>query len=151
MSFRHHKQSVPSSIEICCHSLYLQIDGKIFRWILLLVCQFLLIKKARYTILWSWLLSIYSQMVYYEPFKVTIDALELAEIIINILVRYHSLLYSIVINWSSFLYQKLVIVILFCWNKKKTLNYIYPKNWWSNRETQNNSMKAYLKAFVNYK
>ena len=37
-------------------------------------------------------------MVYYKPVKVTIDALGLAKVIINMVVRHHSLSDSIVTN-----------------------------------------------------
>ena len=37
-----------------------------------------------------------TKMVYYEPVKVTIDAPGLAEVIINMVVRYHGVLESIV-------------------------------------------------------
>ena len=39
-----------------------------------------------------------TKMVYYESVKVTIDALGLAEVIINVLVRHYDLLNSIVNN-----------------------------------------------------
>ena len=38
-------------------------------------------------------------MVYYKPIKVTINTPKLAKVIINIVVRHHGLLDSIISNW----------------------------------------------------
>ncbi len=43
-----------------------------------------------------------TKMVYYELVKVTIDALGLAEVILDIIVRHHGLPDSIVSNWAQF-------------------------------------------------
>ena len=40
----------------------------------------------------------FTKMVYYEPVKITINAPSLAEVIINVVVRHHSLLDLIVTN-----------------------------------------------------
>ena len=37
-----------------------------------------------------------TKMVHYKPVKITIDAPDLAEVIINVVVRYHNLLDSII-------------------------------------------------------
>ncbi len=42
-----------------------------------------------------------TKMVHYEPFKVTIDASALAEVIIKRVVQHHSLPNSIVSDWRS--------------------------------------------------
>ena len=39
-----------------------------------------------------------TKMVHYEPFKITLDASGLAKVIINMVVRHHGLLDSIVTN-----------------------------------------------------
>ena len=46
------------------------------------------------------------KMVQYEPFKVTIDALGLAEVIIDVIVWHHGLPDSIVTNRGSFFTSK---------------------------------------------
>lgn len=42
-------------------------------------------------------------MIYYKPVKIMIDALGLAEIIIDIVMYHHDILESIVINWGLYL------------------------------------------------
>lgn len=42
-----------------------------------------------------------TKMVYYKAVKTTIDALELVEVIINIVVRYHDIPESIICDSSS--------------------------------------------------
>ena len=41
-----------------------------------------------------------TKMVYYKPVKVIVHALDLAEVIINVVVRYHGLFNSIVGDWE---------------------------------------------------
>ncbi len=90
-------------------------------------------------------------MVYYEPVKVTIDAPDLAEMIINIVVHYHEVPESIVTDrgllftskfWSSLCY--------FLGIKKKLSTAFYPQTD-SQTERQISTMEAYLRAFVNWK
>ena len=47
-----------------------------------------------------------TKMVHYKPIKVTIDALGLAEVIIDVVVRHYGLPDSIVTNWKSFFTSK---------------------------------------------
>ena len=47
-----------------------------------------------------------TKMVYYEPVKIIIDALSLAEVIINVVVRHHGLSDSIITNRGSFFTSK---------------------------------------------
>ena len=47
-----------------------------------------------------------TKMVYYEPVKVIVDALGLAEVIIDVVVRHHSLPDSIITNRGSFFTSK---------------------------------------------
>ena len=55
----------------------------------------------------NWLMK----MVYYEPVKVTIDAPGLAEVIINMVVRYYSLSYSIMIERTSLFTSKFWLLL----------------------------------------
>ena len=50
----------------------------------------------------DWLMK----MVYYKLVKVTIDALDLAEVMIDVIVRYQGLLNSIITNQGSFFTSK---------------------------------------------
>ena len=47
-----------------------------------------------------------TKMVYYKPVKVTIDALGLAEVIINVVVRHHGLSDSIITDRGSLFTSK---------------------------------------------
>ena len=47
-----------------------------------------------------------TKMVYYEPVKVTIDALGLAEVILDVVIRHHGLPDSIVTDRGSFFTAK---------------------------------------------
>ena len=91
------------------------------------------------------------KMVYYKPVKVTIDAPGLADVIINVVVRHHGLLDSIVTNqrllftlkfWSSLCY--------FLGIKQKLSTAFHPQ---TDRQTkrQDSMIEAYLWAFVNFK
>ena len=91
-----------------------------------------------------------TKIVYYEPVKVIIDTPGLAEVIINVLVWYHGLPDLIVTNrgflftpkfWSSLGY--------FLGVKQRLLTAFHPQTD-GQTERQNITMKAYLRAFVNF-
>ena len=91
-----------------------------------------------------------TKMVHYEPVKVTIDALRLAEVIIDVVVRHHSLPDSIISNrgaiftskfWSSLCY--------FLGIKRKLLTAFHPQTDGQTKR-QSSTMEAYLRAFVNF-
>ncbi len=89
-------------------------------------------------------------MFYYVPIKVTIDALDLAVVIIRVFVRYHAVPESIVMDqgllftskfWSSPCY--------FLEIKKKLSTAVYPQTD-GQTERQNSTMEVYLRTFVNW-
>ena len=91
-----------------------------------------------------------TKMVHYEPIKVTIDAPGLAEVIIDMVVRHHSLPDSIISDrgaiftskfWSSLCY--------FLGIKRRLSTAFYPQTDGQN-ERQNSTIEAYLRAFVNF-
>lgn len=47
-----------------------------------------------------------TKMLYYKPVKTTINVASLAEVIIDLVIRYYSLLESIISNWSLLLISK---------------------------------------------
>lgn len=47
-----------------------------------------------------------TKMIHYKSVKVTIDTIGLLEIIINIVIRHHKVLISIVMDWGSFFISK---------------------------------------------
>ena len=89
-------------------------------------------------------------MVYYEPVKITIDAPGLAEVIIDIVVRHHNLLDSIVTDRGSLFTSKLwSLLCYFLGIKRRLSTAVYPQ---TDEQTkrQNSTMEAYLLAFVNF-
>ncbi len=90
-----------------------------------------------------------TKMIHYEPIKVTIEVPGLAELIIDVIVRYHGVPESIVIDRGSLFTSKFWSLLgSFLGIKKKLSTAFYPP---TNRQTerQNSTMGAYLKPFVN--
>ncbi len=63
-----------------------------------------------------------TKMVYYEPIKVTIDAPGLAEVIINVIVRHHGVLESIVTDRGSLFTSKFWSLLCYFLSIKKKLS-----------------------------
>ena len=91
------------------------------------------------------------KMVYYELVKVTIDAPGLAKIIINVVVRHHGLLDSIVTNWGSFFISKFWSLLCYFLGIKQRLSTTFHPQIDGQTERQNSIMEAYLQAFINFK
>ena len=64
------------------------------------------------------------KMVYYEPIKVMINTPDLAEIIINMIVCYHRVSKSIIIDWSLLFISKLWFLLCYFLEIKKS--YLQP-------------------------
>ena len=60
-------------------------------------------------------------MVYYEPVKITINALELAEVIIDVLICQHSLLNSIITDRGLFFTLKFWLLLCYFFGMKQRL------------------------------
>lgn len=64
-------------------------------------CQFLSIGKVTYIdtilVIVDWL----KKIVYYQPVKITVDALDFVEVILDMVVPHHGLPNSIVSDWGS--------------------------------------------------
>lgn len=89
-------------------------------------------------------------MMHYKVIKITIDALGLAEIILDVVVNYHNLLYSIFSNrgslfnskfWSSLLY--------FLGINRRLFTSFYPPIDGQIKQ-QKSIIKNYLFVFVNF-
>ena len=89
------------------------------------------------------------RIVHYEPVKVTINALGLAKVIINMVVRHHGVLESIVTNEDSFFISKFWFLLCYFLEIKKKLFTDFHTQTNGQTERQNSTMEAYLKAFVN--
>ena len=89
-------------------------------------------------------------MVHYEPVKVIIDALGLAEVIIDVVVRHHGLPDSIVINCGSVFTSKFWSSLCYFLEIKRRLSTAFYPQTNGQTERQNSTMEAYLRVFVNY-
>ena len=90
-------------------------------------------------------------MVYYKPVKITIDAPGLAEFIIDLIVRHHGLSDSIVIDKGSLFTSKFWLLLCYFLDIKRRLSTVFHLQTDGQTERQNSTMKAYLRAFVNFK
>ena len=90
-------------------------------------------------------------MIHYKLIKITIDALGLAEVIIDVVIQHHGLSDSIITNrgflftlkfWSSFCY--------FLGIKCRLSTAVHPQID-SQTKRQNSTIEAYLQAFINFK
>ena len=91
-----------------------------------------------------------TKMVHYELVKVTIDTPGLAEVIINVVVRHHSLPDSIITNWGSFFTSKFWSSLCYFFGIKRKLSTVFHLQTDGQTERQNSTIKAYLRAFVNF-
>ena len=91
-----------------------------------------------------------TKMVYYEPVKVTIDALGLAEVILDVVVRHHGLPDSIVSDRGSLFTSKFWSSLCYFLGIKRRLSTAFHPQTDGQTERQNSTMEAYLRAFVNF-
>ena len=91
-----------------------------------------------------------TKMVHYEPVKVTINAPGLAEVIIDVVVRYHGLPDSIVTNRGSLFTSKFWSSLCYFLGIKRKLFTAFHPQTDGQTERQNSTMEAYLRAFVNF-
>ena len=91
-----------------------------------------------------------TKMVYYKPVKITIEAPDLAKVIINIVIRHHGLLDSIITDWGFLFTSKFWSLLCYFLGIKKRLSTAFYPQTDGQTERQNSTMEAYLKAFVNW-
>ena len=89
-----------------------------------------------------------TKMMYYEPVKVIIDAPGLAEVIIDVVVWYHSLSDLIVTDRSSFFTSKFWSSLCYFLGVKRKLSTAFHPQTDGQTERQNSTMEVYLRAFV---
>lgn len=90
-------------------------------------------------------------MVNYKPVKVTINAVGLVEVILDIVIQYHGFLDLIIIHRGLFFNSN--FWLLFCYFlgiKQKLFTVFYPQTK-SLTEKQNNTVEAHFYAFINCK
>ena len=88
----------------------------------------------------DWLIK----MVYYKSVKITINAPGFAKVIINVVMRYHGLLDSIVINKGLFFTLKFWSLLCYFFYIKQRLFITFYCQTNSQIERQNSIIKAYL-------
>ena len=91
-----------------------------------------------------------TKMVHYEPVKVTIDALGLAEVILDVVVCHHGLPDSIVTNRGSLFTSKFWSSLCYFLGIKQRLSIAFYPQTNGQTERQNSTMEAYLRVFVNF-
>ena len=92
----------------------------------------------------------FTKMVYYEPVKVTIDAPELAKVILNVVVWHRGLPDSIVSDRGSLFTSKFWSSLCYFLGIKRRLSTAFHPQTDGQTERQNSTMEAYLRAFVNF-
>ena len=90
------------------------------------------------------------KMVHYEPVKITINTPGLAKVIINVVIWHHGLPDSIITNWGSLFTSKFWSSLCYFLGIKKKLSTAFYPQIDGQTERQNSTMKAYLRAFVNW-
>ena len=102
---------------------------------------------------YDWILVIVnrlSKMVHYEPVKVTIDALGLAKVIIDVVVWHHGLPDSIMTDRRLLFISKFWSLLYYFLGVKRRLLTAFYLSTNGQTERQNSTMKAYLRVFVNF-
>ncbi len=91
-----------------------------------------------------------TKMVHYEPVKITIDVFSLVEVILDVVVRHHSLLDSIVSDRGSVFTSKFWSLLCYFFGIKQKLSTAFHPQTDGQTERQNSTMEPYLRAFVNF-
>ncbi len=91
-----------------------------------------------------------TKIVHYKPIKATIDALGLAEVIIEVVVRHYGLPDSIVSNWGSLFTSKFWSSLCYFLGIKQRLSTAFHPQTDGQTNKQNSTIEAYLRAFVNF-
>ena len=91
-----------------------------------------------------------TKMVHYEPVKVTIDALGLGEVITDVVVQHHGLPDSIISDRGAIFTSKFWSLLCYFLGIKRRLSTAFHPQTDGQTKRQNSTMKAYLRAFVNF-
>ena len=91
-----------------------------------------------------------TKMVHYKPVKVTINAPNLAEVIIDVVVRHHGLPDLIITNQKSLFTLKFWSSLCYFFNIKRKLSTTFHSQIDGQTERQNSIIEAYLRVFVNF-
>ncbi len=91
-----------------------------------------------------------TKMVHYVPVKVTIDAPGLAKVITDVVVRHHGVPESIVTDRGSLFTSKFWSSLYYFLGIKRKLSTAFHPQTDGQTKKQNNTIEAYLRAFVNW-
>ena len=91
-----------------------------------------------------------TKIVYYMLIIVTINAPGLAKVIINVVMRHHGLLDSIITNQRLFFTSKYWLLLYYFLGIKRRLSIAFHLQTNSQIERQNSTIEAYLWVFVNF-
>ena len=91
-----------------------------------------------------------TKIVHYEPVKVTIDALGLAKVIIDVVVRYYGLPDLIISNRGAIFMSKFWSSLCYFLDIKRRLSTAFHPQTDGQTKRQNSTMEAYLRAFINF-
>lgn len=91
-----------------------------------------------------------TKFVYYKPVKVTIDTSSLTKVILNVVVRYHIFLDSIMSDCRSIFNSKYSSLLCYFLQIKQKLSAIFQPQMSIQIKKQNNTIEVYLKAFMNF-
>ena len=92
-----------------------------------------------------------TKTVYYKLTKITINTLGLAEVIINMIIKYHGLFDSIVTNRGFLFILKFWLSLCYFFSIKRWLSIAFHPQTDSQTKRQKSTMKAYLQVFINFK
>ena len=91
-----------------------------------------------------------TKIMYYKLDKVTIEAPELAEVILNVVVWHHDLSDSIVTDRGFLFTLKFWSSLCYFLGIKRRLSIAFSPQTDSQTKRQNSTIEAYLRAFVNF-
>ena len=91
-----------------------------------------------------------TKMVHYELVKITIYALGLAEVIIDVVMWHHGLPDSIICDRGAIFTSKFYFLLYYFLGIKKRLSTTFHPETDGQKEHQNSTMETYLCAFVNW-
>ncbi len=89
-------------------------------------------------------------MVYYVPVKITIDASDLADVIIDMVMHQHGVLESIMTERDLFFISKIWSSLYYFLGIKKKLSTAFHPQTDNQIERQNSTIEVYLRAFINW-
>ena len=92
-----------------------------------------------------------TKMIHYKPVKIISNASSLAKVIIDVVVRHYSLPNSIVTDRGFLFTLKFWSLLCYFFTIKRWLSTTFHPQIDGQTKRQNSTMKAYLRAFINFK